>query len=246
MIGTRAQSLLKAYRAARHFDVKGVADALGVTKVPPVRDWRRSGKGAGGLFLEFHFGWAPLVDDITSAVDILASPGPLHKRVSATASTPFSWYDPSQGLPSGASGYDSGNGVVTCKMGGRFEVTNHNLFLANQLGLTNPLVVAWELVPFSFLVDHIVNVAQFLSLGTDYLGLAVTDSYTVEVQELTNRTLQTSWPAINYFVNEQYSAVRVDRVTGLKNPSLVIRPFRIPSWTRAATYMSLLAQTLKG
>ena len=58
-------------------------------------------------------------------------------------------------------------------------ITNPNLLLANRLGLVNPLSVAWELVPFSFVVDWFSGVGNVLDGYTDLLGLSVVDTYSV-------------------------------------------------------------------
>lgn len=137
-------------------------------------------------------------------------------------------------------------GEARCKQGARFIVTNPNVVIANELGLTNPFVIAWEVIPFSFLADRVINIKQLLSLGTDYLGLAILDSYTTQVQSgiVKNTTYHASgW--LGYFSDGEYEGVRMDRTLGLSTPSLTVKPYRIPKWGEALTWMSLLAQQLR-
>lgn len=56
-----------------------------------------------------------------------------------------------------------------------FAHTSPSLSTAQQLGLTNPAQLAWELVPFSFVVDWFIPVGDFFAqldatLGWSYRG----------------------------------------------------------------------------
>jgi hypothetical protein len=53
------------------------------------------------------------------------------------------------------------------------EVVNPNLHTIQQMGLTNPLVVAWELIPFSFVADWFIQVGDYLTALTALQGLTV-------------------------------------------------------------------------
>jgi len=69
-------------------------------------------------------------------------------------------------------------------------VTSHELWydttrLAHSLGLDNPLLLAWELVPFSFVVDWFVRVGEWIDaicaltgvVGTGNIGMHVQSQY---------------------------------------------------------------------
>lgn len=49
-------------------------------------------------------------------------------------------------------------GTLTC----RFKINNPDLLLPAKVGLTNPLSVAWELIPFSFVVDWFLPIGKYL------------------------------------------------------------------------------------
>jgi hypothetical protein len=57
----------------------------------------------------------------------------------------------------------------------KVTIDNPNLWLLNRMGLINPLTVAWDLVPWSFVVNMFVNVNSLLNSVTDTVGLNVTD-----------------------------------------------------------------------
>lgn len=100
---------------------------------------REFGEWVSDTFLEFHFGWVPLVNDIASGIEVLQSTFPPY-TVRATAVSAAT-----QGL---AKQYmnDPVNGRVTwwrsrVQLIANISITNPNLWLANQLGFVNP--VSW-------------------------------------------------------------------------------------------------------
>jgi hypothetical protein len=56
-------------------------------------------------------------------------------------------------------------------------MSNPQLATINSLGLTNPIAVAWELVPFSFAVDWFLPVGNTLSALTAGQGLTWLGGY---------------------------------------------------------------------
>lgn len=129
--------------------------------------------------LEFAFGWAPLADDISNAMEVLSSPLPGTsfrygaKNVEVWKIGPL--------YTNYSNGWTVQNainhGVVRGYVGGYVEVTNPNLYLANSLGLTNLLGTVWEAAPWSFVVDYWFNVSQFLGSFTENYGLTFRGAY---------------------------------------------------------------------
>lgn len=56
-----------------------------------------------------------------------------------------------------------------------FKVIDPNLRTLQELGLLNPLEVAWEKVPFSFLVDWIINLNEIAQSATAGAGIQFND-----------------------------------------------------------------------
>ncbi len=196
-------------------------------------------KNWSNLWLEFHFGWSPLINDIGQAISVLDSnPPPLHVNGKSgkygwKASTYYAW---------DASQYRRGDmeGFVQAKVGADIVVTNPNLYLSSKLGLTDPLGIAWELVPFSFVVDWFVNVSDYLAQFSDFLGLKITNPYTTVYTEC-KRASGRMW------VNTQRCDVeskylRMTRTKGLPAVTLTIRPPWRLSASRALTSIALLVQ----
>lgn len=52
------------------------------------------------------------------------------------------------------------------------RVSNPNLWLAERAGTLNAAAVAWDLVPWSFIVNMFVNTGQVVNSITDFYGLS--------------------------------------------------------------------------
>jgi len=194
---------------------------------------------AASLWLEYWMGWAPMVADVYAAVGVLQSgyPDDMTVRVSATSTAPFNGSVGVENDPGSDYWFWYFTAKVKVHYQGTVSVTNPNLFRANQLGLVNPVALLWQLVPFSFLVDWIVNVGQFLNSWSDFLGLELTDTMTSVTKTLYGDEYyrkygaQTSWSA---------SAGSFNRTLSLDRPGLGWRQYRGLSATRGATAISLL------
>lgn len=127
--------------------------------------WRSFVKDVGSVILEVRYGWAPLMQDMKGALDVLSKPLP-DKPLKVVKTTQ---YADRQYAPDVAHYSER----VTIK--GTIRISNPNLDLANRLGLVNPASVLWEAVPFSFLVDWFLPVGDFLRSFTDFLGLELID-----------------------------------------------------------------------
>lgn len=251
MIVKRCNQLAKAYREVRRCRFARARKTLRMT-APLPRGLKASAKEAGNNWLEFWLGWSPLVGDIGNAVDVLQLPMPPF-FVKARASESFvdiSGY--SGGVPYG------GNRVLSTRLdttvrwilSGRVQVTNPNLYLANQLGFVNPVAVFWATVPFSFIVDWFVNVGDFLGSFTDFWGVDLRDVYRTRYS-VVGKTERDTWtypPAAKSDKAYMYvgRVVSMHRNLGLPpGPALTVRaPWRLSS-TRALTSVSLLLQQLR-
>lgn len=137
---------------------------------------RYSSRVLASDFLEGEFGWVPLLQDIHALVSTVCQKAVPPQWVKATSTFPYN-----QVVRVGDSSYYqlstfSGRGRLT--MSARVNISNPNLWLANRLGIINPAVVAWDLVPWSFVVNMFVNVNQVLGSLTDTVGLSLTNGST--------------------------------------------------------------------
>lgn len=249
MIRRRAGQLVRAGRALKQGRPFDFFRELGVLHRRPRGLPNRSDpKKAANLWLEWHFGWSPLFQDIYQSVDVLQSPIPATHKVMARQSS--GWMHRQISVKEDYSDADRWlKANYREQMVARIEVTNPNLYIATSLGLTNPAGILWEGVPFSFVVDWVIPVGSFLNSFTDFLGVAVTDqSQTKSAHYRSHYQLFNKWPPWEPwkpYAAQDVSSWSVLRATTITGPALVLRPLRVPSITRAATAISLLVQMLK-
>lgn len=145
----------------------------------------RGATPTANLVLEGFFGWAPLFMDIYTSLQTLSNPWP-PGWISVRRSFQVDKYEPLVVVssPTVNETYNRryrADGSVTFSAG--VVVTNPNLWLGNKLGLINPASVVWDLIPWSFLANMVVNVGQLLGSLTDLAGLSLRDdSLTYSVQ----------------------------------------------------------------
>lgn len=178
MIGDAAQSLAKAYRQARSGQWSAAARSLGLQKTPSV-DSRRS---FASNWAEYRYGWRLVVMDVQSLLQTLhtqLTTRPPVYRVTALESIHRKWTWPKTwtfGLPNGitdairVSGYEHDEITRTVRGGYVYELENVSLAAGQEFGLLNPFMFAWEVIPYSFVVDWFVNVGVVLEGLTAFQG----------------------------------------------------------------------------
>lgn len=238
MIEKRALQIFRFARSLRKLDFHGAARELGLSKPP--RKVRRSKRFADN-FLEYHFGWEPLVKDIGGAIDLLQKPYPLGKVFGKGYGRREY---PDIFTSGGVRYFDRVNYDSGVLIAAHIRISNPNLFLANQLGFANPLSVAWELVPFSFVVDWFVNVGQILGSFTDFAGVTIENASVSRFQKTSKlRRYSAPW---GYFRQSLATGIFVRRTIGsIPGPSLTIKPFEGFSVIRGTTAIALLLQQLR-
>lgn len=236
MIAARAGQLLSSLRSIKRGNVVGAARDLGHALAPSSlkgkggRRGRAASHDASNAWLELHFGWVPLIKDIYDAVNVLQSSIPSN-TVRAVSGSDLR-------IPIVGNDF-RGLHKYSCLMKIQADVyiSNPNLALANQLGLINPASVAWELVPFSFVVDWFLPVGNFLNSFTDLVGYEVKFPFTTTLRTASTH-LESPYPIFQW----DTEAVRCSRVLGL--PSYQLRPVQFKGFSvaRGATAISLLIQ----
>lgn len=134
---------------------------------------RNGSKTAASRYLEWHFGWLPLASDIKSAFDILKEDLKPALLLSARKGvTTRLRVDPSK-LNYGGGVFESLSGdiVRTHKVTLHAKLDDVYLHQAQQAALLNPLSLAWEIIPYSFVVDWFVPVGNVFQALSDTAGL---------------------------------------------------------------------------
>lgn len=204
-------------------------------------------------WLEYWMGWAPLHGDIVHALETMVSVPNQSQHFSVGVT-----FKRSQWVERTGGEFDYTKTTVDVKgkysAYGNFLVTNHNLVLANRLGVINPVLTAWQLVPFSFIVDWFGNVGSVLGSLTDFVGLSFSNTGYATKSEITalgQRNIITGDPKSTYdnqmYLYYQGNASgfgyhRRRSPSPLQAPRLEVKMLDKLSLTRALTSISLLTE----
>ena len=130
---------------------------------------RKLEKEIAGLHLEVIFGWTPLLEDIHAATTsvIQKAVPPQHVTSRATLVDRVLISRDSNQLHEELSSYITYRESWSTTV----RISNPNLWLAERAGLLNPAAVAWDAVPWSFVVNMFVNTGQLVNSLSDFAGL---------------------------------------------------------------------------
>lgn len=173
LVASTARRLAESFMALRRGNIVHAAVSLtGSPKLP--RGVRRVAGGIPEQWLALQYGWKPLLSDVYGSAEELA------KYHAGVSSPPFAGVEASGRATEQSSIFVSGNALNgnpdwICKYSasarGRAYVDwwlrNDVSQTAARTGLTNPLNLAWELLPYSFVVDWFLPVGQYLN-NLDY------------------------------------------------------------------------------
>jgi hypothetical protein len=166
-----------SFRALRKGDFDGVAKSLGIKrlrKVPSKYSSNLRPEVISDLWLELQYGWKPLLSDIHGAVEqhheIETEGSRLTAYVTGLAKDQsYRYRDLLASLtPSPGFGIDVRKHIDRHELAFvRLDYVRSDAVPADllvQLGFTNPAQLAWELLPYSFVVDWALPLGEYFSL----------------------------------------------------------------------------------
>lgn len=233
MISARATQLLGFASSLVRGSPLGAARSLGISIQDAKRVMRtRHGvsRSLADLWLEFWFGWKPLVQDIYGACEVLSNPLPPWRiKGSATETRSFSY-----GGTAPATGGVRRTQMSRVSVSLDIEVVHPTLRKLQMLGLINPFSVAFDAIPWSFVLGWFSNINSYLSSFTDWAGLKSTDGY-ITRKNLT--TVELFWKPCT---KEQDPNCNPDFYLGLKGDGLAYIKYREPASVQSLPYPPLV------
>jgi len=152
LIWNTAKQLALAARNVRKGQLTSALKNLGL---PPGSHTFKT-KDAAGRWLELQYGWLPLLGSVKDAAEAYAALTSLRKSRIVVQIRKNGLHDGSQSptLYSGFGQYRATNRII-------YEMTE-DISTARSLGLLDPLSVAWELMPWSFVADWFIPIGTYL------------------------------------------------------------------------------------
>lgn len=246
-----ALQLVNSVRQLRRGNFRGAARELGITNPrKPVAS------SVPSRWLELQYGWKPLLSDVYGSAEALARRRGEDWIVTAksaiTEPIERSYHSPPYG-------FNVGVGKVTGMRGCfvRIDAIPQNDLLMSfaSLGITNPALLAWELLPFSFVADWFIPVGKFLESIDAMLGYGPSWTSTTRIERFECRHKLHSSERRNYFGSftkwtsegraySQYIRLDRDAAVGVPIPNPYIKDPR--SLGHMANALSLLSQVFGG
>jgi hypothetical protein len=216
--------IAKGYRSFRKGNFKQVAKDLGV-------EFRKPSKTASNFLLEYSYGVQPLLSDIYGAAKALDESPADHWIVTVKGTRQIkrkgNWRywnlpNPTQGNANNCDTfYDCFN---ACFVRLDMMPTNPGLIKLSQMGVTNPLDIAWNLTPFSFVFDWAWPLGEFLNgldatLGWTCMGCSISDyvKYRHNAKGIANGRYDVN----NWYSRYEYINLRRDVYSSVPFPVLL-------------------------
>lgn len=164
MVAKRARQLAEAAFQLSKGNAKAFSQALGIASPSRAQRGRirDSVDRLADNWLEYTYGWAPLIADVYGGIDAL------HKGVTGEGKevSGRQGKGPSRSAGQGLPAIGLGHSATS-----RGTVINPTVRSLQELGLLNPFSLAWELLPYSFVADWFLPIGDIFAGITSGLGL---------------------------------------------------------------------------
>lgn len=277
MIGDKIRSLLRAYRLVRRGKVRSAAEVILLSLSPSEQRKFRSSSGfrksknyasavadeTFSSWLSVQFGWMQLLSDIRDLNNVFKNIQELsdlprvsgfgfskfEKTTTDSFTDVFSLGRVSTGYFRGGTrtNYHSIKGYAKAD----YAIGDLDWFLLNAFGLANPAEIAWDLMPYSFVLDWFVPISNSLSALSASTGLTLLGN-SISIRD--EQVARIDFPAGDkssfggYVLQEPSSTftrrLKLNRQAGFPaKPILLAPPIRYPkSLWHAMTAAALVSQ----
>lgn len=240
------------YRVFR--DIKRLNFGALHKRFKPPKGFKATGKRFADRVLEWRFGWQPLWEDIHVAAKALGRDLETDQLdpiigIGSGFSTETSKYTNS-GVYAEVVETRTSKVMQVCKLTADIRITNPNALLWESVGMTNPALVAYEMIPFSFVLNYFINLEEYLKGLSPFMGMTVSNPCTTLLTRartaLRGDLIRMSYPYPNpgsYRV--EFTGMQMQRTPGpISGPKLRIRDPWILQPGRGTNCVALLLQQL--
>jgi len=255
MLGDVTHRLARSVREVRRGNFRNAARALGILGDPG----KPRGSHWTNHWLQLQYGVKPLLADVYGSAEALSKRPASDWRVTTKAHRSdrdtWTYKTPKQGGSYPTGGYDAFSGLAERERGVfvRLDALPENDLLMSfkSLGLTNPLLVAWETVPFSFVIDWALPLGNWLDSLDALLGFSQAWYSSTHYSKTlwTDEGISYDWDGNSFIHNDWIGTktlLQITRTASSGVPLPAFPRFKDPrSLGHMANGLSLLAQSLK-
>lgn len=242
MITSAATTLYRAVRALRKGDLVGAAAVMKMTRGTASAYKMKKKDPIGSRWLELQYGWMPLLQDIHGGAEFLAHhlnvPYAVSYRVRRKVGGKYTVSPLAQAVDVKC--------YTSCQIIARIEEVD----VPTLSGLLNPLSVAWELVPFSFLADWVLPVGNYLDargLASALTGTFVTTRKNYFASSVGGHQPSVDTTYSNVLIRDLNLTISRTVSTTLNVPLPNVKTFgQVTSWKHAANALALLSTSVVG
>lgn len=204
LVISTAHRLTTAVQHIRHLDFPGASRALLGNR----RSNNRLGRVVGGIpeqWLAFKYGWQPLLGDIYGSIQTLAEHATFNPPLIRAHAVKTVHHEARRSTTSGtllfnipAGTWVSDDAITRGEGLLEFGVSSDFGQMLAQTGLVSPYSIAWELIPYSFVVDWFVPVGAYLQRMTYDTGLVFRRGW---YSRKTTASFRLEYPGANVNIN---------------------------------------------
>lgn len=217
-------------------------------------------KAVSQAWLELQYGWKPLLSDIYGTAEFFAERALkrqqtiLEERQSGKVKRTF--YDKYRLVNVDTNRIDirdfRGDFEARSHCSIKYVIDNPSHNLAHKFGLTNPALLAWELVPYSFVVDWFLPIGKYLEQIGQTAGLKFISGHTTTIKRSIYSGFETANTLTPAFVFDSKTVAGRKEIIYMERrkiggfPAPIFPVFKNPvSFLHAANAIALLTTSFK-
>lgn len=187
---------------------------------------RRIGKkkiSLGDKFLEYRFAWTPLYYDIEASLQAAEKGEKKFNTFKQTAGLPF-YFDWSSGTDVGSDRRWYGQCGGWFGISVRYAISDSTL--AGLSMITDPILTAWELMPWTWVIDRVADISSFLGRWNATVGTSFSSGCESFLRK------QVLKPYADYTINETITGPSGSKANRITTVELLLAPREDIAFTR--------------
>jgi hypothetical protein len=151
---------------------------FGATRWPQDLVRRPTAKTFSNFWLEYSYGWRPLLSDIYGAAELIAQTATKSRPTKVSGAAADGYQKTIEATQYGVTASVNVNVKYLARCALYFDIADYVADSLKSTGISNPALLAWELLPYSFVVDWFLPVGSYLNKLNASSGLKFVKGHT--------------------------------------------------------------------